>query len=237
MLKKSVYIIGLFSLLAMVACSSGTVDPNANPLAYADESSSSIVVQSISSSSMRELSISSSSINSSSSNVQKQTSFIIMDSLYVVEKNDYGCAISFDSEVTITYIVSGNSPKSGEGISENNGFVAVYEKEKGATATYEKDGKKYLAKFKYGQDKRIEKSMEIKNYGSACDSLFKSFEESCNLVKSNIEPAAACDKDGSVEVYCSYVDENADFDTLLDEFTSEVEKNCGEGLCQINKTN
>ena len=24
---------------------------------------------------------------------------------------------------------------------------------------------------------------------------------------------------------------------LLDEFTSEVEKNCGEGLCQINKTN
>jgi len=231
MLKKSVYIIGLFSLLAMVACSSGTVDPNANPLAYANESSSSIVVQSISSSSMV-------SNNSSGS----KELMIVSDTLCLVEKNGLKVTISFDSEATRTYVVSeyvgyDKSPKNGEGITENNGFVAVYEKEKGATATYEKDEKKYMAKFKYGLDKRIEKSMEIKNYGSACDSLFKSFEESCKLVKSNIQPAVACDKDGSIEVYCSYVDENADFDTLLDEFTLEVEKNCGEGLCQINKTN
>ena len=232
MLKKFFYFVGFLSGLALLACSSGTVDPNANPLAYTPESSSSMVVQSISCS----------SINSSDSKGQKEVSIVIMDSMYVVVKNDYKVTISFDSEATRTYVVteysgSDKGPKNGEEMSEKNGIVAVYENEKGATATYEKDGKKYLAKFKYGQDKRIEKSIEIKNYGSDCDSLFKSFEESCKLVKSNIEPAAACDNDGSVDVYCSYVDENADFDTLLDEFTSEVEKNCGEGLCQINKTN
>ena len=41
MLKRSLFVIGFISWLALVACSSGTVDPNANPLADAGDSSSS----------------------------------------------------------------------------------------------------------------------------------------------------------------------------------------------------
>ena len=43
MLKRSLFLIGFISWLALVACSSGTVDPNANPFAggVAEEISSS----------------------------------------------------------------------------------------------------------------------------------------------------------------------------------------------------
>ena len=238
MLKKSVYIIGLFSLLAMVACSSGTVDPNANPLAYANESSSSIVVQSISSSSM------SSSLDTNDKYLEGQPSVhIIKDEATVIVVNvDSNLHIDtlyprleFSTEVTQQYGVAvGN--KNYVKVS-NDGQVAVYGKEQGATATCDNNENKYLAKFKLGQNNRIEKTIELKNYGSACDSLFIFFEESCKLAKSKEGIVGACDKNGNLDAYCSYVDESADFDTLLREFTEEVEKICEEGHCQINKTN
>ncbi|MBR2089548.1 MAG: hypothetical protein IJ905_04110 [Fibrobacter sp.] len=243
MLKKSVYIIGLFSLFAMVACSSGTVDPNANPLAYANESSSSIVVQSISSSS---ISVSTDSANKSLEG-QPKVSIVIKDeeTLIVVNSSYHDTEaildtvysrIEFSTEATQKYsVVVGNNNNAVK--FSGDGEVAVYEKELGATATCDNSENIFFAKFKLGQNNRVEKNIELKNYGSACDSLFIAFEKSCKLSKSKEGLVGACDKDGNLEAYCSYVDEDADFDTLLREFTEDVEKICGEGLCQINKTN
>ena len=195
MLKKSVYIIGLFSLLAVVACSSGTVDPNANPLAYAYESSSS----------MSEQSISSSSIFNSLDLIDKiveewpKSAYIVKDEVTLIVVSVDGKAsvdslhslIEFSTEATQQYGVAVGE-KNGVVKSTNDAQVAVYGEEQGATAT-------------------------------------------CDNSKEGI--VGACDKDGNLEAYCSYVDESADFDTLLKEFTEEVEKICGEGHCQINKTN
>ena len=143
--------------------------------------------------------------------------------------------LEFSTEVTQKYGVA-IGDKNYVKVS-NDGQVAVYGKEQGATATCDNNENKYLAKFKLGQNNRIEKTIELKNYGSACDSLFIFFEESCKLAKSKEGIVGACDKNGNLDAYCSYVDESADFDTLLREFTEEVEKICEEGHCQINKTN
>jgi hypothetical protein len=144
--------------------------------------------------------------------------------------------LDFSTEVTQQYGVAVGE-KNGVVKSTNDAQVAVYGEEQGATATCDNSENTYFAKFKFGQNNLIEKMIELKNYGSACDSLFISFEESCKLAKSKEGIVGACDKDGNLEAYCSYVDESADFDTLLKEFTEEVEKICGEGHCQINKTN
>lgn len=240
MLKKSVYIIGLFSLLAVIACSSGTVDPNANPLAYAYESSSS----------MSEQSISSSSIFNSLDLIDKiveespKSAYIVKDEVTLIVVSVDGKAsvdslhslIEFSTEATQQYGVAVGE-KNGVVKSTNDAQVAVYGEEQGATATCDNSENTYFAKFKLGQNNLIEKMIELKNYGSACDSLFISFEESCKLAKSKEGIVGACDKDGNLEAYCSYVDESADFDMLLRKFTEEVEKICGEGHCQINKTN
>jgi len=243
MLKKSVYIIGLFSLLAMVACSSGTVDPNANPLAYANESSSSMGEQSISSSSM------SSSLDTTNKNLESSPNTVHIikdDTVFVVVNTDAGIAVhldidtlyprlEFSTEATHQYSIAIGNKK---GVMDSNdGQVAVYEKEQGATAICDNNENKHFAKFKLGQNNHIEKTIELKNYGSACDSILVSFEESCKFAKSKEGIVGACDKDGNLEAYCSYVDESADFDTLLREFTEEVKKICEEGHCQINKTN
>jgi hypothetical protein len=239
MLKKSAYIIGLFSLLAVVACSSGTVDPNANPMANVDESSSSMSEQSISSSSIFN------SLDSTDKIVEEwlKSAYIVKDEVTLIVVSVDGKAsvdslhslIEFSTEATQQYgIVVGN--KNGVKVS-SDGQVVVYGKEQGATATCDNSENTYFARFKFGQNNRIEKTIELKNYGSACDSLFISFEESCKLAKSKEGIVGACDKDGNLEAYCSYVDETADFDMLLREFTEEVEKICGEGHCQINKTN
>ena len=239
MLKKSAYIIGLFSLLAVVACSSGTVDPNANPMANVDESSSSMSKQSISSSSILN------SLDLTDKIVEEwpKSAYIVKDEVTLIVVSVDGhhhtdtlhSLIEFSTEVTQQYGVAvGN--KNYVKVS-NDGQVAVYGKEQGATATCDNNENKYLAKFKLGQNNRIEKTIELKNYGSACDSLFIFFEESCKLAKSKEGIVGACDKDGNLDAYCSYVDESADFDTLLKEFTEEVEKICEEGHCQINKTN
>lgn len=239
MLKKSAYIIGFFSLLAVVACSSGTVDPNANPMANVDESSSSMSEQSISSSSIFN------SLDSTDKIVEEwlKSAYIVKDEVTLIVVSVDGKAsvdslhslIEFSTEATQQYgIAVGN--KNGVKVS-SDGQVVVYGKEQGATATCDNSENTYFARFKFGQNNRIEKTIELKNYGSACDSLFISFEESCKLAKSKEGIVGACDKDGNLEAYCSYVDESADFDMLLREFTEEVEKICGEGHCQINKTN
>ena len=243
MLKKGAYIIGLFSLLAVIACSSGTVDPNANPLAYAYESSSSMGEQSISSSAM------SSSLDTTNKSLESSPNTVHIikdDTVFVVVNTDAGIAVhldidtlyprlEFSTEATHQYSIAIGNKK---GVMDSNdGQVVVYEKEQGATAICDNNENKYFAKFKLGQNNRVEKNIELKNYGSACDSLFIAFEKSCKLSKSKEGLVGACDKDGNLEAYCSYVDEGADFDTLLREFTEDVEKICGEGLCQINKTN
>ena len=225
MLNKCLYIIA-FSLFALMACSgdnyaTGTVDPNASPVAYGDESSSS---------------------NSSSSSADvliekryetKQTVVIVKyecsDEVYVEKGYDIG----FKTAVSETHVISVATDKTGSVVS-SDGKIAVYNEEKGATATCEVNGKSYSTKFKFGQDHRVERTIKLENFGSACESLFEEFGKTCLLQNANDQLSGACDDDGNLDAYCAYVDENAVFDTYLDAFTIESKTNCGDDGVHID---
>ena len=201
MLNKIVYLIGCFSWLALVACSSGTIDPNANPFAYADQSSS--------------------SFSSSSDPESTGTKDELGDSV-----------IYFTSKVSQTIEITVVTYKGNSTSVVTKGHIAVYDEEKGASAVCGDSRKSYSAKFKLGQNHRIEKTLELKNYGvAACDSLYKVFSSLCKTASLNDQLSGACDENGELELYCAYSNENSDFENLLNDFTSESESVCrGSGF-------
>ena len=237
MLKRSLFLIGFISWLALVACSSGTVDPNANPLAgLGEEDVSSSSSSSEASSSNSSIHITPDSSQSSSSDLPHSTGPDKGTVQVVIVRNDSpdkeleSISIEFTTEVTHKYVLSGKA----EYTVQENGKIEVYAVEKGATASCNIDEKSYSAKFKFGQNQRVERSIKIEKFGSACEPLFEQFKNLCLLQNSNDELSGACDDEGTLEAYCAYVDQNANFDTYLSDFTSVSKSNCGDDNVRID---
>lgn len=220
MLNKFFYLVGILLPFAIVACSSGTVDPNANPFAYTDESSSSI---------------SSSGYSRSDDNIYINNPandgvFVVKQGVQVLEKEEL-YTVTFEKEATTKYTIVEVTV----GVDrQSEGSIEVYSEEKGASASCEIDEKNYSSQFKMGQNNRVERSIKLEKFGSGCDELFEQFKKLCLLQSVNDELSGACDDNGTLEAYCAYVDETAVFDTLLDEFTMESKTNCGDNSVQID---
>ena len=220
MLNKFIYLVGILLPFAVVACSSGTVDPNANPFAYTDESSSSI---------------SSSGYSRSDDNIYINNPandgvFVVKQGVQILEKEEL-YTVTFEKEATTKYTIVEVTV----GVDrQSEGTIAVYSEEKGASASCEIGEKKYLSQFKLGRNNRMERSIKLENFGSGCDGLFEQFKNLCLLQNASDEFSGACDESGTLEAYCAYFDESAVFDTLLDDFTDESKVNCGESGVHID---
>ena len=97
------------------------------------------------------------------------------------------------------------------------GEVVVYGEENGAIAACTADGKSYEAKLKVNNG-LVEKSIEMKNFGSSCDSFLAEFIASCHSnvsVNNGKNSEQSCDENGNVKAYC-FDDESIPADTTVD---------------------
>jgi len=211
MLKKCFYLIGFVSWLALVACSSGTVDPNANPLAVGGDSSSS-------------------ECSSSSGGIWIGPPEISVDPESSSSAGEEGLSksvkIAFDTKVTEVVAID---TKSGAA-SKSDGKILVYGEEKGAAASCAGDAKSYSTKFKLGPGNRVERSIVLNNFGAECETVFENFKSLC-LIKTAEDPfVGSCDDKGNLDAYCAYTEGDAVFESVLSEFTLESKSDCGESV-------
>lgn len=97
------------------------------------------------------------------------------------------------------------------------GEVVVYGEENGAIAACTADGKSYEAKLKVNNG-LVEKSIEMKNFGSSCDSFLAEFIASCHSnvsVNNGKNSEQSCDENGNVKAYC-FDDGSIPADTTVD---------------------
>ena len=82
--------------------------------------------------------------------------------------------------------------------------ISVYGEEEGTSASCSAGEKSYAAKMKV-RDGIIEQFMELKNFGSVCDSVLEAFVASCPvkaIVYNEKNGKKACDEKGSVTALC-----------------------------------
>ena len=238
MLKRSLFLIGFISWLALVACSSGTVDPNANPFAgiVEEEVSSSSNSSSGMSSSNSSIHITPDSSQSTDPDLPQSTGsekgnvHVVVVSQDLPDEKLETFKITFTTVATKEYVIKNDV----EYTVHENGKIEVYEVEKGATASCKIDEKSYSAKFKFGLNQRVERSIKIEKFGNACEPLFEQFKNLCLLQNLNDELSGACDDEGTLEAYCAYVDSNANFDAYLSDFTNQSKSNCGDDNVHID---
>ena len=101
------------------------------------------------------------------------------------------------------------SSKVTEVLNVDNADISVYGEENGAEAGCTADGKSFEAELKVN-DGLVENSIEVKNFGSSCDSVLAEFVASCQsraLVFNGSNNKESCDEHGNVIAYC--VDDRA----------------------------
>ena len=99
----------------------------------------------------------------------------------------------------------------------SRGEIVVYGEENGAIAACTADGKSYEAKLKVNNG-LVEKSIEMKNFGSSCDSVLAEFIASCHSnvsVNNGKNSGQSCDENGNVKAYC-FDDGSIPADTTVD---------------------
>ena len=130
------------------------------------------------------------------------------------------------------------------------GEVTVYGKENGAEATCSAgkyaSTKEYLARISIADGETMERTIWLHNFGSACDNIYKAFQESCNSGLVDAAPDAVCSGNGNLKAFCyasktdsvrtcnargecvtAGPDSTISFDTLLESFTKESNDICG----------
>ena len=101
------------------------------------------------------------------------------------------------------------STKATKVMNVDNVDISVYGEENGAEAGCTADEKSFEAKLKVN-DGLVENSIEMKNFGSSCDSVLAEFVASCQsraLVFNGSNNKESCDEHGNVIAYC--VDDRA----------------------------
>ena len=112
------------------------------------------------------------------------------------------------------------STKVTEVLNVDNADISVYGEENGAEAGCTADGKSFEAELKVN-DGLVENSIEVKNFGSSCDSVLAEFVASCQsraLVFNGSNNKESCDEHGNVIAYC--VDDRAVAMTVCTETVS-----------------
>lgn len=130
------------------------------------------------------------------------------------------------------------------------GEVTVYGKENGAEATCSAgkyaSTREYLARISIADGETMERTIWLHNFGSACDNIYKAFQESCNSGLVDVAPDAVCSGNGNLKAFCyasktdsvrtcnargecvtAGPDSTISFDTLLESFTKESNDICG----------
>ena len=130
------------------------------------------------------------------------------------------------------------------------GELTVYGKENGAEATCSAgkyaSTKKYLARISIADGETMERTIGLYNFGSACNDIYKAFQESCNSGLVDVAPDAVCSGNGDLKAFCyasktdsvrtcnargecvtAGPDSTINFDTLLESFTKESNDICG----------
>ena len=130
------------------------------------------------------------------------------------------------------------------------GELTVYGKENGAEATCSAgkyaSTKKYLARISIADGETMERTIGLYNFGSACNDIYKAFQESCNSGLVDVAPDAVCSGNGDLKAFCfasktdsvrtcnatgecvtAGPDSTINFDTLLESFTEESNDICG----------
>jgi hypothetical protein len=96
------------------------------------------------------------------------------------------------------------STKATKVMNVDNVDISVYGEENGAEAACTADEKSYEAKLKVN-DGLVEKSIEMKNFGSSCDSVLAKFVASCEsmvFIYNGNNKTEFCDENGNVTAYC-----------------------------------
>ena len=130
------------------------------------------------------------------------------------------------------------------------GELTVYGKENGAEATCSAgkyaSTKKYLARISIADGETMERTIWLRNFGNACNDIYKAFQESCNSGLVDVAPDAVCSGNGDLKAFCyasktdsvttcnargecvtAGPDSTINFDTLLESFTKESNDICG----------
>ena len=130
------------------------------------------------------------------------------------------------------------------------GEVTVYGNENGAEASCSAgkyaSTKKYLARISIADGETMERTIGLYNFGSACNDIYKAFQESCNSGLVDVAPDAVCSGNGDLKAFCyasktdsvstcnargecvtAGPDSTINFDTLLESFTKESNDICG----------
>jgi hypothetical protein len=222
-LKKNLYIAGALALCALTACSSdnpSSAGSTTMPNATAENSSSSDEVTT------------SSSDNAITSSADE-------------EINSSSSVNSFVPGKGIVFTTAATSVKK-----INQGEVTVYGNENGAEATCSAgkyaSTKKYLARISIADGETMERTIGLYNFGSACNDIYKAFQESCNSGLVDVAPDAVCSGNGDLKAFCyasktdsvttcnargecvtAGPDSTINFDTLLESFTKESNDICG----------
>lgn len=130
------------------------------------------------------------------------------------------------------------------------GEVTVYGKENGAQASCSAgkstNKKLYEAKISITSEFTMERTLLLRNFGNACDSLFNAFKESCPSEFMQVAADMSCNNEkGNLKVFC-YASKSAsdmicdatgrctlakdtaslDFDAIVDDFSKESDDIC-----------
>ena len=129
------------------------------------------------------------------------------------------------------------------------GEVTVYGNENGAEASCSAgkyaSTKKFLARISIADGETMERTIGLYNFGSACNDIYKAFQESCNSGLVDVAPDAVCSGNGDLKAFCyasktdsvrtcnargecitAGPDSTINFDTLLESFTKESNDIC-----------
>ena len=145
-------------------------------------------------------------------------------------------------------IIFTTTPTAKKAISQ--GEVVVYGNENGAEASCSAgkyaSTKKYLARISIADGETMERTIWLRNFGNACNDIYKAFQESCNSGLVDVAPDAVCSGNGDLKAFCyasktdsvrtcnargecitAGPDSTINFDTLLESFTKESNDICG----------
>lgn len=129
-----------------------------------------------------------------------------------------------DGEQVINFLSKPSST-----VNLENGSLDVYDSENGASGQCIADGKSYAAKIQVQKGEKLEvrTSLEVKNYGDDCDSLFRDFKNRCESKNGDFKAIAENCKIGKFSVWCAYNGEKSDsFNSVFDEFSNKVGETC-----------
>ena len=138
------------------------------------------------------------------------------------------------------------------------GEVKVYGQEYGAEATCSagkySSTKEYISRIHINESNTMERSLMLRNFGSACDSLLSIFKESCSSGLVHIVDAARC-RNGDLKAFCYASttesvrtcngsggcsslgpDSTIDFNAIVDDFTTEANNICSSIADGVDST-